>query len=335
MASSSCDIDYQSIGKQCLDICQTSVTNGLMVKMSLSIGKVFSFNFCSETNGSLPLPAVFVRPKKKTKSPSTRQRDKTRLTAFRNKKAASPGLPVALDPSSLDYPGVSSSHLDSTLPSTSFHPRSSDSDANVPEDNFDLSVPPPASFDPSVPPPTSYNDSTNNICVCLTVPCLCLASKTLSPQRFVPKFKIRKTENSWTTNNSSSAPQLCGNCNQPFLDAKHICGDKSDNEDGDKDSECKNMNMNSLGVDILDRQACNDIVHSELHSDEEKHQILQTNCLSLLQAVPFNFELATFCFSHSKFFQLKKEDNTLGMRMQQIVNIFNDEFKKELSKHHV
>ena len=63
--------------------------------------------------------------------------------------------------------------------------------------------------------------------------------------------------------------------------------------------------------------------------------ILQTNCLSLLQAVPFNFDLATFCFSHSKFFQLKKEDNTLGLRMQQIVNIFNDEFKKELSKHHV
>ena len=95
------------------------------------------------------------------------------------------------------------------------------------------------------------------------------------------------------------------------------------------------MGPSSPGVDILDRQACNDIVHSELHSDEEKHQILQTNCLSLLQAVPFNFELATFCFSHSKFFQLKKEDNTLGMRMQQIVNIFNDEFKKELSKHHV
>ena len=47
------------------------------------------------------------------------------------------------------------------------------------------------------------------------------------------------------------------------------------------------------------------------------------------------FELATFCFSYSIFFQLKKEDNTLGMRMQQIVNIFNDEFKKELSKHHV
>ena len=67
----------------------------------------------------------------------------------------------------------------------------------------------------------------------------------------------------------------------------------------------------------------------------EKQQILQTNCLSLLQTVPFNFELATFCFSHSKFFQLKKEDTTLGLRRQQIVNIFNDKFKKEVAKHHV
>ena len=95
------------------------------------------------------------------------------------------------------------------------------------------------------------------------------------------------------------------------------------------------MSTNSPGENILDRQACNDIVYSELHSDAEKQQILQTNCLSLLQTAPFNFELATFCFSHSKFFQLKKEESTLGLRMQQIVNIFNDEFKKELSKHHV
>ena len=114
----------------------------------------------------------------------------------------------------------------------------------------------------------------------------------------------------------------------------HICGDKSD-EDGDKDSACKNMSTNSPGADILDRQACNDIIYSELHSDAEKQQILQTNCLSLLQAVPFNFDLAKFCFSHSKFFQLKKEDNTLGLMKQQIVHIFNDEFKKELAKHHV
>ena len=76
----------------------------------------------------------------------------------------------------------------------------------------------------------------------------------------------------------------------------HICGDKSDNEDGDKDSECKNMSTSSPGENISDRQACNDIVYSELHSHEEKHQILQTNCLSLLQAVPFNFDLATFLF---------------------------------------
>ena len=79
--------------------------------MSLSIGKAFSFNFCSETNGSLPLPAVFEKPKKKTKSPSTRRRDQTRLTAFRNKKAASPGLPEALDPSPLYLPEVTTNQL--------------------------------------------------------------------------------------------------------------------------------------------------------------------------------------------------------------------------------
>ena len=33
--------------------------------------------------------------KKKTKSPSTKRRDLTRLTAFRNKKAASPSVPLA------------------------------------------------------------------------------------------------------------------------------------------------------------------------------------------------------------------------------------------------
>ena len=86
-------------------------------------------------------------------------------------------------------------------------------------------------------------------------------------------------------------------------------------------SECKNTS--SPGEGILDRQACYDIIHSELHSDEEKPDILQKNCLSLLQAVPFNFELATFCFSHSKFFQLKKEDNTLGLMRQHFFLTFS------------
>ena len=98
----------------------------------------------------------------------------------------------------------------------------------------------------------------------------------------------------------------------------------------------KSMSTSSPGEDILDAQACNDILYSELHWDEERQQTLQKNCLCLLHAVPFNFELAKFCFSRSKFFQLKKDDQTLGLRMQQVVNIFNnDEFKNRQRKHHV
>ena len=106
MASSSCDIDYQSIGRQCLDICQASVTSGLVVKMSLSIGTSFRFNFCSES-----LPAFVDKPKK-AKSPATRRRDQARFTAFRNRKAVSPGLPAAPDPSPLDLPEGHSSYKD-------------------------------------------------------------------------------------------------------------------------------------------------------------------------------------------------------------------------------
>ena len=326
MASSSSDDDhYQSIGKQCLDICQASVTNGLVVKMSLSIGKAFSFNFCSETNGNLPLPAVFEKPKKKTKSPSSRRRDQTRLTAFRNMKVTSPGLPVALDPSPVDSPEVITSQMESTVPSTSFDPRSFDTDANVPEDTFDPSVPPPASFDPLIPPPANnIYYSNNSLCVCMSVPCVCLASKPLSPKR-LPKLKIKKTKDGWTSNSSSPEPQMCDNCDQPFLNPMHVCGDQSDGDEKRK-IQC------SPGEDILDLQACSDIVSSDLFSDEEKQQALSKNCICLLQIVPFNYDLAKFCFSRSKFFLVKKDYPSLVLS-QHMVNIFDQEFNQELAKH--
>ena len=88
MASCSSDYDYQSIGKQCLEITKACVSIGQVVKMSLSIGSSFSYNFCSEQNGN-PLPAVV---KKKKKSPSTRGRDQKRRAAFLHKKAASSSL---------------------------------------------------------------------------------------------------------------------------------------------------------------------------------------------------------------------------------------------------
>ena len=153
MGSSTFDIDFQSIGKRCLEICQESHSIGLVVKMSMSIGSAFSFNFCSETNGSLPLPTVFDKSKKKPKSPSTKRRDLVRLAAFRIKKATSPGVPLAPECSPLDLPIVTPSQKEFHVPSTStsFDRRSPDMDANVPED---LSVPPqPTPRPPSYPQP--------------------------------------------------------------------------------------------------------------------------------------------------------------------------------------
>ena len=331
MASSSCDDDYQSIGKQCLDICQASVTIGLVVKMSLSIGKAFSFNFCSDTNGNLPLPAVCEKPKKMTKSPATRRRDQTRLTAFRNKKAASPGLPLAPDPSPLDFSEVTTSQMESTMPSSSFDPRSFDTVANVPEDTFDPSVPPPVCFDSSVLPPSNNNYSTNNsLCVCQSVPCVCLASKPLSPKR-LPRIKIKKTKSGWISNTSSPEPQLCENCDQPFLNPMHICGEQSC---GDENKKIPCEKFSCPGEDILDLRACSDIVFCDLLSDHEKQQALSKNCMCVLSIVPLNLDLAKFCFSHSKFFLLKKDNPSLGLT-QYLVNIFDEEFNKQISKHGV
>ena len=86
MASSSSDNDYQSIGKQCLDLTKACVNIGQVVKMSLSIGTSFSYNFCSEPNGN-PLPAVV---KKKNKSQATRRRDQKRRSDFLHKKLPLP-----------------------------------------------------------------------------------------------------------------------------------------------------------------------------------------------------------------------------------------------------
>ena len=324
MASSSCDIDYQSIGRQCLDICQASVTSGLVVKMSLSIGTSFRFNFCSES-----LPAFVDKPKK-AKSPATRRRDQARFTAFRNRKAVSPGLHAAPDPSPLDLPEGHPSYKDSTVSPTSFDLRSPDQDTNVFEDTYDPSVPPPAIFDPSNPPPAK--NSINSLCVCYSDQCTCLASKPLSPKKSVPIIQFKKTEDGWKPTSSSPETPLCENCKQPFLDPCHTC-DQSDSDDVDQMSTCGKLS--SSGDDILDFAACRNIVSSDLLSDHEKEQALTKNCLAVLQVAPFNFDLAKYCFSNSKIFQLKKDNHNLGLSEQYLLQLFDDEFKNQLKKHHV
>ena len=236
MATSSIDIDFQSLGTRCIEICSASMSSGLVVKMSLSIGPDFSFNFCSEKNGCQPLPAELKKSEKstrKSKSPSTRRRDLHRLAAFRNKKAVSPGEPVTVDCSLVDLPRVTAtSQKESTNKVTSLDRRSPDLDPK--EFICDLSVPPTASFDPDILP--SDNKDKTSLCVCLSTPCVCLlAAKPLSP---VPNLKILRTKDGWK---SQLVSQICGNCDKPFLNSKHICDDKSEADEEDKNTPRNNM----------------------------------------------------------------------------------------------
>ena len=319
MASSSCDNNYQSIAKQCLDLTKACVSNGQVVKLSLSIGTSFSYNFCSEHNAK-PLPAVLT---KKNKSPGTRARDLKRRAAFLHKKAAdSSSLPVALDSPPPESHEVEPSQTQPNLSSPSFEPGPLETESNDFEDNSDPCI---------VPLPN--NNST--LCVCQSAPCICLPCKPLTPitdQPLVPSLKIKKTQLGWTSTTSLPDPANCDNCDQPFLDWNHIC-DSGDKDDDDKSSKCESVA--SPEEDILDLNGCHDVVSSDLFSTQQKIAILQQNCVCLLKAQTINFDLARFCYSHSKYFQLKLKDHTLGIPMQNLVeNIFNPEFDKEVKNNY-
>ena len=171
--------------------------------MSLSIGSSFSYNFCSEQNGN-PLPAVV---KKKKKSPSTRGRDQKRRATFLHKKAASSSLSNGDSTSGIPRGGSQPSPAQPILSSPSFEPRPLDAEPNDFENNFS-------------PITTPLADNINTLCICQSVPCVCLASKPLSPTRDhpeVPSLKIKKTPIGWETTTSSNDPTMCENCGQPFL----------------------------------------------------------------------------------------------------------------------
>ena len=116
MAAIPSDNEFRSLGRRCLDFAKASQSNGLDVKLSLSIGQVFAFNYSWENNDNLSLPAVVEdKPKKKTKSPSTRRRDQLRRANFRNRKKSSlgsSGAPLARNGFNMDFPVVTTSKLD-------------------------------------------------------------------------------------------------------------------------------------------------------------------------------------------------------------------------------
>ena len=42
---------------------------------------------------------------------------------------------------------------------------------------------------------------------------------------YIPNLKILRTKDGWK---SQLVSQICGNCDQPFLNSNHICDDKSE-----------------------------------------------------------------------------------------------------------
>ena len=224
--------------------------------MSLSIGTSFSYNFCSENNGS-PLPAVV---KKKNKSEATRRRDQKRRAAFLDKKAASPSL-SALDRPLPESPEVNPSQFQPISPSPSLGPRPLDTEPNDFEDN-------------SGPSSAPLADNIDTLCICLSVPCVCFASKPPSPTiDQVPSLKIKETPHGWETTTSSTDPTICENCDQPFQDWTHLCGDKNDD---DKNSKCESTRGPGPDEDILDLQGCHDVVSTNLLSTQQKQEMQST-----------------------------------------------------------
>ena len=211
------DNEFRSLGRRCLDFAKASQSNGLDVKLSLSIGRVFSFNYSWENNDNLSLPAVVEdKPKKKTKSPSTRRRDQLRRANFRNRKKSSlgsSGAPLARNGFNMDVPVVTTSKLDCPVSSPSLVDRSSELDSSESEDSI-MSTPLSALPGPSSCSPTPAS---------------------------LPKIKERM--------NCDSGTKLCFNCQQPFLNRNHICYDVDEGNENQQDSQ--NVSVNECEDDAV------------------------------------------------------------------------------------
>ena len=101
-------------------------------------------------------------------------------------------------------------------------------------------------------------------------------------------------------------------------DHHHQCGD-DDGEDGDDIS----------GPQLLDLSACEEISISKTLTAEQKYTALIDNCYKLIQVEPINHVVAKFCFSHARFYQLRKNDYTLGYSKEYLIKeIFDPEYER-------
>ena len=80
---------------------------------------------------------------------------------------------------------------------------------------------------------------------------------------------------------------------------------------------------------MLDLPACEEISNSTTLTADQKHIALIDNCVKLIQVKPINHGVAKFCFSHARFYQLRKDDLTLGYSKEHLIKeIFDPEYEK-------
>ena len=73
--------DDSSLATQCLALCQSLTSQGMVFNFSLAIGSTFSFSVDTKSKEALPIKA------KKKVSPSTRKRNMRRREEFLKKKS--------------------------------------------------------------------------------------------------------------------------------------------------------------------------------------------------------------------------------------------------------
>ena len=83
------------------------------------------------------------------------------------------------------------------------------------------------------------------------------------------------------------------------------------------------------GPQLLDLPACEEISNSRTLTADQKYTMLFDNCVKLIKVEPINHVVTKFCFSHAKFYQLKRDDLTLGFSKEHLIKeILDPEYER-------
>ena len=217
-------------------------------------------------------------------------------------------------------------------------PLSSDVSMSVPDTSSATPIGPDSQSSVITPGATALqrniDQSGSTICICGSLPCLCIATpQSSAKENQVPTVKLRKSTSGWTTitsdtpRSSSTLPaaSVCVNCSEAFLGPAHQCGDQ--------EHPISQSDGTAEEVEILDMDACKDLVLSDFHTADEKQDILRKNCLAIFKIKPIDIPTARYCFSFSQYFKLKRDHHTLGFDVHHLINnVFNPQFDREIQK---